>query len=107
MKLSPRSRRIALIAFIVALLAMLAVGFYLAATHQETRPDAAPATTAAVKPTISRDRAGGSIRPSRGPLYGVTGRALSTVLQRLTRSGWPLVEPAANYPQSTLKALDV
>lgn len=38
MKLSPRSRRIALIAFIIALLAMLAVGFYLAATHQEARP---------------------------------------------------------------------
>lgn len=47
MKLSPRSRRIALIAFIVALLAMLAVGFYLAATHQEARPDAASSASAA------------------------------------------------------------
>jgi uncharacterized protein YneF (UPF0154 family) len=46
MKLSPRSRRIALIAFIVALLAMLAVGFYLAVTHQEARPDTAPAASA-------------------------------------------------------------
>ncbi len=43
MKLSPRSRRIALIVFIIALLAMLAVGFYRAATHQEARP----ATTSA------------------------------------------------------------
>lgn len=47
MKLSPRSRRIALIAFIVALLVMLAVGFYLAATHQEARPASAPGTSAA------------------------------------------------------------
>lgn len=46
MKLPPRSRRIALIAFIIALVAMLAVGFYLAATHQEARPDNAPAASA-------------------------------------------------------------
>jgi hypothetical protein len=44
MKLSPRSRRIALIAFIIALLAMLAVGFYLAVTHQEARPVTTSAT---------------------------------------------------------------
>jgi hypothetical protein len=45
MKLSPRSRRIALVAFMVALLTMLAVGFYLAAAHQEARPDTAPAAS--------------------------------------------------------------
>lgn len=38
MRLSPRSRRIALIVFIVALLVILAIGFFRAATHQEMRP---------------------------------------------------------------------
>ncbi|HET6433876.1 hypothetical protein [Dyella sp.] len=46
MKLSPRSRRVALLAFIVALLAILAAGFYMAATDQETRPATAPADSA-------------------------------------------------------------
>lgn len=50
MKRPPRYRRIALIAFIIALLAMLAVGFYLAATHQEARPATAPAGSAAQSP---------------------------------------------------------
>lgn len=50
MKLSARSRRVALIAFMIALVAMLALGAYLAATHQEARPDAAPASSAEPSP---------------------------------------------------------
>lgn len=45
MRLSPRSRRIALIAFIVALLIILAIGFFRAATHQEMRPASDPAVS--------------------------------------------------------------
>lgn len=39
MKLSRRSRRFALIAFVIALLAIFAIGFFRAATHTEPRPD--------------------------------------------------------------------
>lgn len=66
MKLSPHSRRVALIAFIVALLAMLAVGFYLAATHQEARPDAAPASASISSRGIVQ-RADVGSRSSRKP----------------------------------------
>jgi len=44
------SRRAALIAFIVALLLILAVGGYRAATHEETRPDTGPAEAASTQP---------------------------------------------------------
>jgi hypothetical protein len=37
------SRRIALIAFFVALLVILALGFYRAVMHEEARPATAPA----------------------------------------------------------------
>jgi hypothetical protein len=33
------ARRIALVAFLLALVAIIAIGFYRAATHQESRPD--------------------------------------------------------------------
>ncbi len=46
MKLSPRSRRIALLAFMAALVAILVVGFYRAAVHEEPRPVTAPASSA-------------------------------------------------------------
>jgi hypothetical protein len=36
------SRRIALIAFLIALLIILAVGFYRASMHEEARPEASP-----------------------------------------------------------------
>lgn len=45
MKLSRRSRRIALTAFILALVAIIATGFYRAATHQETRPATGPSAS--------------------------------------------------------------
>lgn len=38
------SRRIALIAFIAALLVIFAIGFYRASMHQEARPTQEPAT---------------------------------------------------------------
>jgi hypothetical protein len=37
------SRRIALIAFIIALLILLSIGFYRAVMHEEARPETAPA----------------------------------------------------------------
>jgi uncharacterized membrane protein YdfJ with MMPL/SSD domain len=40
------SRRAALIVFIVALLAILAVGFFRATMHEDLRPEPAPATSA-------------------------------------------------------------
>ncbi|WP_281851352.1 hypothetical protein [Dyella sp. GSA-30] len=43
------SRRIALIAFIVALLVILALGFYRAAMHEEARPATAPAGSASAQ----------------------------------------------------------
>jgi hypothetical protein len=45
------SRRIALIAFIVALLIVLAVGFYRAVMHEEARPDTAPAASTSTNPS--------------------------------------------------------
>jgi hypothetical protein len=45
------SRRIALIAFIVALLVILALGFYRAVMHEEARPATVPArSTSAQQP---------------------------------------------------------
>jgi hypothetical protein len=45
------SRRIALIAFIVSLLIILALGFYRAVMHEEARPTTAPAgSTSAEQP---------------------------------------------------------
>ena len=49
MKLSPRSRRIALIAFVTALLAILAAGFYRAAMHEEPRPEMTPSPSASAQ----------------------------------------------------------
>jgi hypothetical protein len=43
------SRRIALIAFIVALLVILALGFYRAVMHEEARPATAPAGSASAQ----------------------------------------------------------
>jgi hypothetical protein len=54
MRLSPRSRRVALIAFIVALLVILAIGFFRAATHQEARPASDP--SALDQPAVSASR---------------------------------------------------
>jgi hypothetical protein len=45
------SRRIALIAFIIALLIVLLVGFYRAARHEEARPDSAPAASTSSQPS--------------------------------------------------------
>lgn len=38
------SRRIALVTFVIALLVIIAVGFYRAAMREETRPDTTPAS---------------------------------------------------------------
>jgi hypothetical protein len=46
------SRRIALIVFIIALLIIIAVGFYRAAMHEDKRPD-----TASVKHTSAAEEA--------------------------------------------------
>jgi hypothetical protein len=43
------SRRVALIVFIVALLAILAAGFYRAVMHEEARPVTAPAGSASAQ----------------------------------------------------------
>jgi hypothetical protein len=39
------SRRTAWIVFVIALLAIISVGFYRAAIHEEPRPDTAPASS--------------------------------------------------------------
>lgn len=44
------SRRAALIAFFIALLLILVVGGYRAATHEEPRPDTGPAASASTQP---------------------------------------------------------
>jgi hypothetical protein len=43
------SRRIALIAFVVALLVMLGIGCYRAVMHEEARPATAPAGSASAQ----------------------------------------------------------